>query len=510
MSYKLYDIMSNGVEYEAYTVKVNGIPVAIDNARVSAIPFNRRWPGHQRQIEQSELVNFLSLATNEPLDFEITAKEPFENVVIRPLSLGIQPVVESNTIKFTIPGACFVTVEPYGRNNAFHIFADPMPEYDVDFDDPNTIYFGKGVHKIGEMTLKSNQTVFIDEGALVYGSFRAVGEDNIRILGRGILDNSHNHEIILWDANVEDTYWADVKNNVRRHTIFFEYCNNIRVDGITIRDSLVYNMFVRFCFNSHVSNVKTIGCWRYNSDGLDFHSCINTLVENCFVRTYDDSICIKGHDETILQEKYTEAEIIKAKPRVGKDIYKAVYNFTVKNCVVWNDWGRSLEIGAETCASEMYNILFENCDVIHATYDVMDCQTVNYGYIHGVKYRDIRVELDDTGMEPVWQRNDKDTYAVGDPDYNPPIGGAYVYYHKEYSADSTGGTKRGKNWDFLYEDIKVFGRYVPKFVLVGYDEEHGTDDVTIRRVYHNGVRLSEDNPINLQINEFCRNIKVEY
>ena len=158
----------------------------------------------------------------------------------------------------------------------------------------------------------------------------------------------------------------------------------------------------------------------------------------------------------------------------------------------------------------MYNILFENCDVIHATYDVMDCQTVNYGYIHGVKYRDIRVELDDTGMEPVWQRNDKDTYAVGDPDYNPPIGGAYVYYHKEYSADSTGGTKRGKNWDFLYEDIKVFGRYVPKFVLVGYDEEHGTDDVTIRRVYHNGVRLSEDNPINLQINEFCRNIKVEY
>ena len=99
---------------------------------------------------------------------------------------------------------------------------------------------------------------------------------------------------------------------------------------------------------------------------------------------------------------------------------------------------------------------------------------------------------------------------IADPDYNPPIGGTYVYYHKEYSMDSTGGNKRGKNWDFLFEDIKVYGRYVPKFVFVGHDEEHGTDDVTIRRVYHNGVRLSEDNPINLQTNEFCRNIKVEY
>ena len=61
--------------------------VQLNTARVSAVPFNRRWPGHQRCLEETELINFLSCAADEPLEFEITPKNPFEKIDIRPKSL---------------------------------------------------------------------------------------------------------------------------------------------------------------------------------------------------------------------------------------------------------------------------------------------------------------------------------------------------------------------------------------------------------------------------------------
>lgn len=182
----------------------------------------------------------------------------------------------------------YFTVEPYGRRNALHIFADPISGYRIDEADENVIYFGKGEHDVGMIHLRSNQTLFIDEGAVVYACVRAIDAENIRMIGRGILDNSRNKEQILFEANAENNDTA-VKNAVRLHTIQLEYCTNIEIEGITIRDSLVYNIRPIACRNLDIKNVKIIGCWRYNSDGIDMHNCVNVNIENCFVRTFDDS-----------------------------------------------------------------------------------------------------------------------------------------------------------------------------------------------------------------------------
>ena len=93
MSYKVYPITQTELQHTGYTVKVNGKQVDLNTARVSAFPINRRWPGHQRQLEQTELINFLSLETDEPLTFEIIPEKPFEKAEIRPSSLGITPEV---------------------------------------------------------------------------------------------------------------------------------------------------------------------------------------------------------------------------------------------------------------------------------------------------------------------------------------------------------------------------------------------------------------------------------
>jgi len=296
MSYNVYPVTKTDIVCNDYRVKINDKEIELNTARVSAVPFNRRWPGHQRQKNQTELINFVSLATDEALEFEITPSKPFKKVEIRPASLNIKPTItDEGTIKFCLEKPAYFTVEPYGRNNALHIFADCKKEYNIDKNDESVIYFGCGEHDIGQIELKSNQTLFLDEGAVVYACVKAIDAENIKILGRGILDNSRNKAEILFEYNAENNDVA-INNAKRQHTIQLEYCTNVEIDGITIRDSLVYNIRPIGCKNLNIKDIKIIGCWRYNSDGIDMHNCIDVNIDNCFIRTFDDSICVKGFD----------------------------------------------------------------------------------------------------------------------------------------------------------------------------------------------------------------------
>ena len=500
MSINIYPITKTKDCCQDYEVKVNGQVVALDTARVSAVPFNRRWPGHQRGKEQTELINFLSLALDEAVTFEIASQKPFENVVVRPLSLGITPEIKDGKITFTLEKPAYFTVEPFGRNNALHIFADPMHSYDIDYNDPSVLYFKAGEHDVGEIKLKSNQTLFIDEGAVVYGCVRAIDAENIKILGRGILDNSRNKEKILFEYNSENNNTA-VNNAVREHTVQIEYCTNVEIDGITIRDSLVYNIRPIGCKNLHISNIKIIGCWRYNSDGIDMHNCEDVLIDNCFLRTFDDSICVKGFD--CYYEDDVEEAVKAAVYRNGKayDVFK---NTVVRNCTIWNDWGKALEIGAETRAKEIHDIVFENCNIIHVIGSVLDCCNVDYADVHDVIYRNINVEYDNVIPESLIQKNDVQTYQNTDNDYAPALISVISTYHHEYSA---GGTRRGINRHITFKNIHLYGRQKPTLYFKGYDEAHQTKDILVEDLYWNEELLTSFNDEDFILDDYTENIR---
>ena len=502
MSIRIYPVTRVEPSCADYQVSVNGTPVTTDTARVSAVPFNRRWPGHQRQIEQSEAVQFLSLAADEPVTFSVKPSEPFDAsaLKIRPQSLGIEPTVDPDgTVTFTLDRPAYVTVEPYGRNRALHLFVDPITEYAIDRSDENLIYFGAGEHDVGQICLHSGQTLFLDEGAVVYACVSAIDADHIRILGRGILDNSRNKEKILFEANVEGNSEA-VKNAKRQHTVQLEYCNDVEIDGITIRDSLVYNIRPIACEDLRIRNVKIIGCWRFNSDGIDMHNCLNVHISDCFVRTFDDSICVKGFD--CYYEGDVEKAVREAMYRNGK-AYDVFQHVLVERCVIWNDWGKALEIGAETRAEDISDIRFENCDLIHLTGPALDCMNVDYADVHDVTFENIRIECDETVPASLIQKNDAEVYVNPDPEYMPRTISARVVFHHEYSA---GGTRRGRNRDMTFRNVYVLGKHLPKVRFGGCDAEHKTENILIDGLYHNGVRLSELTGEPWMIEEFADNI----
>lgn len=503
MSWKNYPVTKTELNHDGYEVKVNGENVSLDAARVSSYPFNRRWPGHQRSIDQTHLVNFLSLEADEPLKFEIKPKEKFEKVNIRPISLGIEPeITDDGRIIFTLEKPAYFTVEPYGIANALHIFVDPVIDYShIDKNDENVIYFGKGEHDVGMINLKSNQTVFIDEGAVLYACIHAMDADNIKIVGRGILDNSRNKEKILYEENVENND-AAVNNAERIHTVQIEYCNNVTIEGITMRDSLVYNVRPLGCDNLDIRNVKLIGNWRYNSDGIDMHNCTNVCLDNCFIRTFDDSICIKGFDH--YYEEDPEKATFEATYHNGK-VYDVFKNATIKNCVIWNDWGKCLEIGAETRGKEICDITFEDCHIIHAIGSPLDCQSVDYADVHDITYKNMTIEYDEVFPRPAVQLNDKHEYVNTEPDYEPEIIRVDIFYSPEMSAK---GGIHGICHDMTFENVRLYSRKRPKLVFSSLSQEYNVYDINVRNIYHNDELMRAED-LEVETDEFCKNINIE-
>ena len=501
MSVRLYPVQQSEMPRVGYRVRVNGIDAPTDAARVSAMPYNRRWPGHQRTLDQTEGAEFLSLFADEPLTFEITLPRPTEHVDIRPRTLGIEPeLLSPTTVRFTMQKPAFCTVEPYGRHEALHLFADTKEYSRPDTDAPSVLYYGPGVHDVGQITLTDGQTLFLDEGAVVYACVSAIDASHIAIRGAGILDNSRNLETCLYEAHTENNTTA-VNNAKRQHTIQLEYCTDIVIDGITIRDSLVYNIRPIACRGLKISNVKIIGCWRFNSDGIDMHNCEDVSIEHCFLRTFDDSICVKGFD--CYYEGDVEAAVQEAMHHGGQ-VYDTFRHVRVRDCTIWNDWGKCLEIGAETRAEEICDIVFEDCAVLHVTGSVLDCCNVDYADVHDVTFRNIHVEMDEEIPVPRIQALDDAPYVNDAPGYHPALICVEVLFHHEYSA---GGSRRGINRDLLFENIDILGGGTPAAVFSGYNETAGCRDIVLRGISVDGKRLSSEDALSLHIGNFCENIR---
>ena len=186
--------------------------------------------------------------------------------------------------------------------------------------------------------------------------------------------------------------------------------------------------------------------------------------------------------------------------------YDVFRRAVIRDCTVWNDWGKCFEIGAETRAEEICDILFEDSDVIHVTGPVLDCCNVDYADVHDVTYRNIRVELDETIPAPRLQEYDRVPYGPVESGYVPPLICACVAFHHEYSA---GGTRRGRNRNLLFEDIKVRGGGAPIVDIAGYSETAMCRDVTVRGVCVDGRPLLSERDFIWRIGDHCENVVYE-
>ncbi len=419
----------NSPDFEMF---VDERPVFVYQARVSKFPVNQIWPGYQRPLGQTEIASFAYFDMKKEVNVKIVSKNEVRNLEIRPRELGIRPALKGNTIEFNLAGPQQLIVEVNGYHHALHIFANPLEPDRIREDNPGVHYFGPGVHDAGIIRLESNETVYIAGGAVVYGVIASENARNITIAGRGILDASK------------------IERGKAPNMISLKEVVNAQISGIILRDPHNWAVVPVNCDSIEIDNIKLIGLWRYNSDGIDLVNSRNIRVRNSFIRAFDDNIAIKG-----LKRSWNEN-------------FRNIENILISKCILWNDWGRALEIGAETVADTIRNIVFSDCYIPHFTAVAMDIQNCDRGVVENIRFRNISVE------DPI-----SDSLTIGTTPIVKNAWGKIIVvgvYGSFYSND----TIRGKINNIHFENIR-FDRTLPeKEDAFGYDDFYIDEGVQFR------------------------------
>lgn len=455
--------------FEDYTLRVNGQAVPVYSCRVSAVPLNQVWPGYQRPMDQTELAGFAYWGMSRPVTVEVISKRPFQSVAIRPSSRGIRPAVRGRRIRFRLSRPGQLTVELDGPHQALHLFADP-PESEVPkAGNANVLYFGPGVHRPGKITLQSGQTVYVAGGAVVYTAIAGRGLSGVRILGRGIIDSS------------------EFARGQGGGSVRLTDCADVNIEGVILRDPDVWCITASACRKVAISGVKLIGLWRYNSDGIDICNSQEVTIRDSFVRSFDDAIVLKGLKRK--QESFDE---------------RPVRNIRASGLVLWCDWGRALEIGAETSTPEITDVVFRDIDVIRTTHIAMDIQHSDRAVVHDLRFENIRVEVDEFNPLPVFQRERGEKYNADPKAGYVPRLFEIIIRKTSVSRDEQRGTVR----NVLFKDILVTGKPMPPSSFTGQDAEHDVRGVTIENLRFNGRPVTSAEDARLRLGGYVQDVRV--
>ncbi|NJN26607.1 MAG: hypothetical protein HC819_11815 [Cyclobacteriaceae bacterium] len=378
-----------------------------------------------------------------------------DEVIIRPLSLNIVPVVEGNTISFSIAQPTRLSIEIGGNlMRPLLFFADP-PEDESTIPDPS----GAGVHyfkKGRELVLKDNDIVYLEAGAVVEGAIWAQAK-NVKILGRGIFYYKDNLSLPR-DQGEANARWGG-------HPFRFLHADNLLIDGpVFVNAQETWTMVPYHCNNATFRNIEIISKIK---DGFDPIANTNLRLSDSFIMSNDDCISPKT-----------------------KGIPGNIDHNLFENLVLFNSGGGwAIRLGGENSESEyLQNITFKNIDIIHALSPEANQDEKHNGAIAIIavlegEYRDIL--FDNIRIEPLDEPALFRMY-IGDMYFH--TGGPYTNIH-----------------DVIFKDIHVSGSISPS-TFIGRGANHKISNITFDNLQYNGKKIMDRKEAMFNANEYVSEI----
>ena len=419
----IYPAMPQEVLSQDYAVWVDGQPVDVCRARVLDPPFSQ-WGR-----DYGGPYSFVNFDMTGRVTVRIAAKRSLAMTVIRPQTAKAQlDHLEDNVITVTLEGPQTLSIEPEGKKGPLLLFANPLEKDRPLPDAPGVIYFGPGLHKPGAIQVHDSQTLYLAGGAVVKGAIVAHGS-NLRICGRGILDGS-------------DYEW---QKGPHEFTVGI-YGTNVDLSGITIRGSSHWTIALHGSRQVRIHNVKLCNSRVQNDDGIDPCNSQDVQISDCFIRSDDDCIALKGLD---FQATNSNVERI-----------------TVENCVLWCDRARVFLLGHESRAAFMRDVTLRNLDIIHFAMTPFLMEPGEDMCLENVRIEDVRL------------------YGEGQEDLarlKPAV--------NDYMWKKVPGLIRNVH----FEDVRVSGKPGPYLVtLEGADDKHDIRGVAFEHVSVLGQGLTRE------------------
>ena len=246
-----------------------------------------------------------------------------------------------------------------------------------------TVSVPAGSYKTGSIFLRSNVTLRLENGATLYGStdindyipvktdyvslrthtptiqlIYADGAENVAIIGEGTIDGR--------GSAFPKLSWND-EGITRPHLLRMICCRNVRVEGVTLKNSGCWMQHYLACDRVKISGITVINRNNYNNDALDLDGCHDVTVSDIIADSDDDAITLKS-----------------TSPRMCEDV-------VISNCVV-SSHCNAIKLGTESNGG-FRNIIIRGIAVKPSA----DQSSQYFGYKGGIGHGAIVLEIVDGG-----------------------------------------------------------------------------------------------------------------
>jgi hypothetical protein len=390
-----------------YTVTANGAPLFVEK-------FTKFFP--EMEVHYAHC----SLSGVGAATFSVTVNEEFGSHVLSPRSRSIVATRSGNTLTFS-SGPNYLILQVDAKELLFILIdaeeSNPprlgdanvknIADYGVDDTGAtlvtskvqaaidaasgaaqNILYFPPGKYTVGELWLKSDMTLYLAGGALLYGSnivgdfdtgsgginiegcshgmLRMYRVSNTKILGRGVIDG--NGKAIR------------AQNDTKINLLKIEESSHILVDGVTVRDPSFWNTLIYRSDRVTIQNYKMINCrpitkiWN-NTDGVNFDESTNGRLTNAFLYTGDDSMATKNEEAA-------------GTVNTSNIIHEQVVCYSNSVCG---------KVGTKTMGQSMDGIVFRDIDVVKAG-RALNIDAYDTAVVQNTRFENIRIEAADSSI----------------------------------------------------------------------------------------------------------------
>lgn len=397
-------------------------------------------------LDAPQRASMVSFAMRGPVEVAVKKNNgDVRRVEVRPGSKQVAARLDGRTAIFTLAEPANLSIEFDGdRLHNLHLFANPIAEPPPAKDDPNTVYFGPGLHVLPEGQTKfaigSNKTVYIAGGAIVQGQIDISNAHDVRVIGHGILEGGKEGLTVL-------------------------HSRNVTIDGPVVLNPKHYTLMCGQSTNLTIRNLKSFsaGSW---TDGLDLMSCSDITIDTVFLRTSDDAIAIYG-------DRW--------------DYHGDARNYRVTNSTLWADVAHPINIGLHGSRDQprtIENLVFRNIDILGHDEDDRDYQGAlaitagDNNLVRDVTFEDIRIDDIEEGM----------------------VFNFRTVFNEKYSLAPGRGIEK-----VVLRNVHFRGGDVNRPVIAGYAADRQVRDIRIEEVRIGDAPLRE---ADIDIGSFVANVSV--